>query len=148
MAWEDLPGGIEPDLISGLGGFTKKGVANPTSITGYYYGPVQRPKKDKPGQYQLVHLFKTETKLVGIWGVGNMDEKLATAIRGMKLRVTFKESKATKNGGEFKIYSFQRDPADCVEPPVLPPLKESAPAAPLQRGPAKQQSDANEDVPF
>ncbi len=143
VAFKELTSGLEPDIISGLGGHTKKGVANPVTITGYYFGAIQRPKKDKPGEFQSVYLFKTETKLVGIWGVGNMGERLAPAKLGNKVRLTFKEARPTKNGGEFKIYSAEEDADDHIDPP--------AQAAP-QMGPAKQapkHSDLHEeDIPF
>jgi len=139
---------LEPEVKSALGGRKKDGTENPKTITGYYYGSVLKPSDKSKTGFQHLHYFKTETKLVGIYGSTDLDEKLASVTCGNKVRATFQEMKKTKTGNDFKVYLVEEDSDDSMVPPELPKQRGEQPAPP-KGGRANPHSDfGNEDVPF
>lgn len=108
MSFQELPD-LSCDKAIQIGGIDKKTKkANPKQIEGFFIGSRDvESKKSKTG-FTKLHVFKTATGTVGVWGKTNLDTQLQSVKLGVMTRVTFVGMVATKNNPMYK-YKVQID---------------------------------------
>lgn len=96
-----------------LGG-SHKGKANPTKLEGYYIGTKNvKSLKSKTGLAAL-HIFKTATGNVGVWGKTDLDQKMLSVSPGVMTRISFVGMVETKNNPMYK-YKVEVDQANLID---------------------------------
>jgi hypothetical protein len=119
---------LDCDTTTALGGTDKTTrKLNPTKAEGYYLGSkTVASAKSKTGTAQI-HVFKTPSGNLGVWGKTNLDSKMAGAIVGMMTRVIQKGKAPTNKGNDMFLFQVSQDDENTIE--VNPPSVQSAGAA-------------------
>lgn len=120
-----------PDKWVTLGGRSKAGVKNPTSIEGYYMGREEGPNQFDATKTKVVFLLQTPEGLVGVNGNTNLITKMTDSERGFTSKegkkplgahvtMTYTGEQVTKKGTDMKVFKITFDAANMIELADLP----------------------------
>lgn len=126
MAFKEVQNLDAENTIS-LGGFNKKTrKENPTTAEGYFLGSktVASPKS-KTGQ-AFLHILKTPSGNLGVWGKTDLDRKLATVTPGNLVRITQNGMVPLPGGNEMYKFKVEVDTANCIEVSAAPSTVQSS----------------------
>lgn len=117
---------VTPDYWVTIGGVSKKGVKNPTSIEGYYLGRTTGPNAFDPSKTKTVFLLKTLKGIAGINGNGNLIVKMNNAESNFNARegrsavgtnvvLSYIGEQPSKKGSNMKLFSVTLNPDDFID---------------------------------
>lgn len=106
-----------------IGGFTKDGQKNPSSITGYYLGRTESTSNFDATKTKTTYMLNVNGTLVGVNGAANLNiqmkdweinarAKEGKSVLGMRVKIEFTGTAPSKKGSATKLYKVSYDPDD------------------------------------
>jgi len=124
MAFNDYSS-PKPDSWVTVGGVTREGVKNPSSLEGYYMGTISEPSSFDKNKLKHTHLIQTAKGIAGVNGSSNLNFKMKDSENnllkrgispiGVKLRIEFVGTKPSSKGNPTKLYKVTFDVSDINE---------------------------------
>lgn len=115
MAFEDVLDFDCGGNSTALGGFNKKtNKDNPTTAEGYYLGTRQVPSKKSKSGFSNLHILKTPTGNLGVWGKTHLDGLMKRITPGVKIRIQYAGLQETDNNPMYK-YQIRQNLEDVID---------------------------------
>lgn len=103
-----------------LGGSSKNGVRNPTSLEGFFIRVEQREDTKFKKGLQPYYVFLTENGEKGVYGKTHLNNKMKSAVLGAKTLVTATdEVMDTGKGNPMKLFKVKQDLTNTIDVSAL-----------------------------